>query len=121
MAINTLEMKETDPTKLCFARKQTLFTKNNLLNKEVFLYGDKTQPERDKYNRILAYVATSSQNFTDTNNFADTYFYNDYLVDTGNADTYRATPKAFFFDRLEDKKNKAKEAGLDMWGNGCEN
>ncbi len=113
MAVNTLEMKETDQTKLCFAKKQTQFTKDYLTGKEVYLYADKTQGLRDKYQRILAYVATSSQ---ETN-----YFYNDYLVETGNADTYRASPPAMLFSRFESKRKLAEESGIGMWESTCQN
>lgn len=113
MAVNTLEMKETDQTKLCFAKKQTQFTKDYLTGKEVYLYADKSQGLRDKYQRILAYVATSSQ---ETN-----YFYNDYLVETGNADTYRASPPAILFSRFESKRKVAEESGIGMWGSTCQN
>lgn len=113
MAVNTLEMKETDPIKLCFAKKQTQFTKDYLTGKEVYLYADKTQGLRDKYQRILAYVATSSQETG--------YFYNDYLVETGNADTYRANPPAILFAIFEAKRKIAESKGIGMWGSTCQN
>lgn len=121
MAVDTLEMKETNPNKLCFAKKQTRFTKDYLTGKEVFLYADKTQGLRDKYQRVLAYVATSSQEIVDSNEYQNNYFYNDYLVETGNADTYRANPPAILFSRFETKRNLAEERGLGMWGSTCQN
>jgi endonuclease YncB( thermonuclease family) len=114
-------MKETDPTKLCFAKKQTQFTKDYLTGKEVFLYADKTQGLRDKYQRILAYVATSSQEIEESGEYQDNYFYNDYLVETGNADTYRANPPAILFPRFETKRTIAESKGLGMWGSTCQN
>lgn len=121
MAVNTLEMKETDPTKLCFAKKQTQFTKEYLNGKEVFLYADKTQGLRDKYQRILAYVATSSQDISVSSKYQNNYFYNDYLVETGNADTYRANPPAILFSRFESERRIAETKKLGMWGSTCQN
>ena len=118
MAVDTLEMKEVDTDKLCFAKKQTAFTKDYLVNKDVYLYADKTQGLLDKYQRILAYVATSTENFK---NKDENYFYNDYLIETGNADIYRANPPAILFKRFEDKMNIAKEKKLGMWGKKCLN
>jgi endonuclease YncB( thermonuclease family) len=119
MAVNTLEMKETDPTKLCFAKKQAQFSKDYLTEKEVYLYADKTQGLRDKYQRILAYVATNSQELSD--NYLGNYFYNDYLVDTGNADIYRANPPAVLYERFESKRKQAQDKKLGMWGSACQN
>lgn len=117
MAVNTLEVNSNNLEEKCFARKQTQFTKENLLNREVLLYGDKTQPERDKYRRILAYVATSTNNFVDEIN---NYFYNDYLVQTGNADIYRAAPPAILLKRFEGYRDIAKENRLGMWAGNCQ-
>ncbi len=116
MAVDTLEMKEVNADKLCFAKKQTTFSKDYLLNKDVYLYADKTQGLLDKYQRILAYVATSTENFKNT---SENYFYNDYLIETGNADIYRATPPAILFKRFEEKVNIAKTEKIGMWGEKC--
>jgi micrococcal nuclease len=117
MAVDTLEMKDLDALKLCLAKKQKDFTKMNLGGKQVFLYADKTQGERDKYNRILAYVATSAQ--VVSNNIDYNYFYNDYLVETGNAQTYKARPPAILWERFEAKKKVAEKNMVGMWSGKC--
>jgi endonuclease YncB( thermonuclease family) len=111
LAVNTLEKNSLDDKEKCFALKQTKLTENMLLNKKVFLYGDKTQTERDKYGRLLAYVATSS-------NPGD-YFYNQYLVETGNADSYRASPEAVMYKKYQSLVQESKKLKLNMWSTTC--
>lgn len=117
LAVNTLEKNSNIEIEKCFANKQSEFTKNYLLNKEIFLYGDKTQPQRDKYNRLLTYAATSTENFINIDN---NYFFNDYLIETGNAKTYKASPAAYKLPIFEEKMLKAQNSKLNIWSEKCD-
>jgi endonuclease YncB( thermonuclease family) len=107
LSVNTLEKDSTDAREKCLANMQTQFTKDNLQGKQVFLTYDSTQPQRDKYNRVLAYVATTSS--------STKYFYNDYLMQTGNAKVFLASPKAKNYDLYLKYQNQAQEKKLGMW------
>ena len=85
---------------------QTEFTDTNLLNKKVYLYFDDTQPKRDKYNRLLVYVATTS---------TSTYFFNDLLMQTGNAKVFKATPPAKMYEKYLVYQTAAQNQQLGMW------
>lgn len=91
MAVNTLEKDSTDPREKCFANLATDFTKMNLSNKNVKLYYDRTQPKRDKYGRILAYVQIAGENS----------FYNESLMNSGLSKVYKATPPATEYVKYE--------------------
>lgn len=107
LAVNTLEKNATSTREKCFANMQAEFTKLNLLNKQVYLIVDETQPVRDKYNRLLAYVSTTS--------LITNYYFNDLLIQTGNAKIYKANPKAKKYDEFEIYQSIAKEKKLGMW------
>ncbi len=107
LAVNTLEKNSLVPREKCLAKQETEFTKQNLLNKDVYLISDQSQPKRDKYQRLLVYVATTS---TSTN-----YFYNDLLIQTGNAKVYKASPKALKYDEYVKLQINAQNRKLGMW------
>jgi endonuclease YncB( thermonuclease family) len=106
LSVNTLEKNASSTRERCLAKMQTEFTETNLLNKKVYLYFDDTQPKRDKYNRLLAYVATTS-----TTN----YFYNDLLMQTGNAKVFKATPPAANYSKYLVYQLQAEKEGVGMW------
>jgi endonuclease YncB( thermonuclease family) len=112
IAINTLEKNSLDAREKCLANMQTEFTKQNLLGKEVYLFYDATQPKRDKYNRLLNYVATNT--VADQSGFIN-YFYNDYLIQTGNAKIYVASPPAKKYKEYLALQNQAQKENLGMW------
>lgn len=107
LAVDTMETDSKNTREKCLANTQEEFTKTNLLGKKIFLIEDKTQTVRDKYGRLLAYIATTSA--------TTTYFFNDYLLETGNAKVYKATPPALkYAEYLEIQKN-AQINKLGMW------
>ncbi|MDI9355236.1 MAG: thermonuclease family protein [Cyanobium sp. MAG06] len=54
-----------DPRKIvqCFGKEASNWTKNKLFDKVIKLEYDESQGERDKYNRLLAYVILDGVNF----------------------------------------------------------
>jgi endonuclease YncB( thermonuclease family) len=112
IAVNTPETHKDTKRNECLGNLAKEFTNTSLMNKDVLLFGDSTQPKLDKYNRLLAYVSTDT-----LATVTPTFFFNDILVKTGNAKVYRATPPAFYFNRYQDEQAQAQINKLVMWNN----
>jgi endonuclease YncB( thermonuclease family) len=106
MAVNTLEKMDIDARVKCMAYAATDFTKEKLLNKKVALYSDSTQPARDKYNRLLAYVLIDGESV----------FYNETLILEGLAKVYRASPPAIEYSKYLKIQEEQIKLGKGIWG-----
>ncbi len=105
MAANTLEKKSVDAREKCFANMATVFTTEKLLNKNVYLFGDKTQPLLDKYGRTLAYILEENANI----------FFNEILMYSGLAKTYKASPPAVEWEKYENIRVEIENAKKGIW------
>jgi endonuclease YncB( thermonuclease family) len=105
MAANTLEKDSIDAKEKCFANMATDFTVKNLLNKNIYLYGDKTQPKLDQYDRTLAYVLEEKSNI----------FYNEILMNSGLAKTYKASPPATEWRKYENIRLEMEKQKKGIW------
>lgn len=105
LAVNTLEKDSVDERERCLARMATDFTKTNLLNKKVLLFSDQTQPKRDKYNRMLAYVQVDGS----------LELFNETLMKSGLAKTYKASPPAVEWSKYETIRQAEESAKEGIW------
>lgn len=56
IGVNTPETVDSRTTVECFGKEASEYLKNKLTDKKVILESDPTQPDRDKYDRLLRYV-----------------------------------------------------------------
>ena len=94
---------------ICLGNISKKFTTENLLNHKVELWGDKTQPKRDKYNRLLAYIRIID------NGASSSVFFNDILMQKGYAKVYKASPPATYYEKYSQYQDQAKQQNLVMW------
>ena len=109
LAVNTPEIHNAASRELCLGKLAKEFTKENLLNKQVVLYGDTTQPKRDKYDRLLAYVQVLEANATGTP------FFNEMLMKKGYSKVYKASPVATYYAKYLGYQAEAQKENLIMW------
>lgn len=105
LAVNTLEMTSTSTREVCFAKMAKAFTSKELLNKEVIFIPDPTQPKRDKYGRLLLYLQLVGDNQT----------FNEKLMQTGLAKTYRASPPAREWQKYENIRVEKERQKEGIW------
>ncbi len=105
MVVNTLEKNSLDVREKCLANLGSQFTYKNLMNKNVYLFGDKTQPKLDQYDRTLAYVLEENANI----------FYNEILMNSGLAKTYKASPPATEWRKYENIKLEMEKQNKGIW------
>ena len=113
IAVNTLEKTATNSKEKCFADLATDFTKSNLLNKNVKLFADNTQPALDKYGRTLAYVSIPDYKENEIN--GDTVTFNDSLMRSGLAKTYKAKPPAINYAKYENIRKESEKNKIGIW------
>lgn len=107
LAVNTPESYNTSSRNICLSKLATEYTKNSLLNKQVVLFGDKTQPKEDKYGRLLAYAKEA--------NSSDGEFFNDKLMIHGYSKVYKASPVALYYDKYLKFQKEAQDKKLMIW------
>lgn len=112
LVVNTLELKSANERERCLAKIGKDYTSENLLNKQVELWGDTTQPKLDKYGRTLAYIKVVDANATTTDQF-----YNEKLMNSGLAKVYKASPPGLFYEKYLDLQNKAISDKVGIWNN----
>lgn len=105
LAVNTLEMTSTSTREVCFAKLAKDFTTKELLNKQVTYTSDPTQPKRDKYGRLLLYVQV----------VGDSKMFNEKLMQTGLAKTYRASPPAQEWQKYETIRAEKERQQEGIW------
>lgn len=96
-----------DPRKpvQCFGREASEYSKNLLAGREIRIEPDPLVGERDKYNRLLAYV------WLDENQLV-----NKMLVAGGYAHEYTYRSQAYKYQQLfKDSERQAKMAGNGLW------
>jgi endonuclease YncB( thermonuclease family) len=105
MAVNTLEKDSPDIREKCLANLATQYTQQNLVDKFVYVYGDTTQPELDQYKRVLAYILIGG----------DTEFFNEKIMKTGFAKTYKASPPATEWKKYENIRLEMEKQEKGIW------
>jgi micrococcal nuclease len=101
IGIDTAEMDDKDPTKLCYAKKAFEKNKELVEDKEVRL--EKDLSETDKYGRLLRYV------------YIGDVFVNDYLVRNGFAGVTTYPPDIKFKDQFLEAEKEARENNRGLW------
>lgn len=107
LAVNTLEMDSLDEREKCLAKMAKDFTSNSLLNKEVQIISDPTQPKRDKYGRLLLYLKVIDHEQT----------FNEELMYSGLAKTYKASPSTQEWQKYENIRILQEKDGKGIWDN----
>lgn len=105
IGINTPEIDDKDPFKLCLAQKAASKNKELVEGKEVILVKDIS--ETDKYNRLLRYV------------YVDNIFINDFLVRQGFAQTSTYPPDVKFKEQFLEAEKEARENKRGLWSEEC--
>lgn len=105
LAVNTLETDSADNREKCFAKLAENFTSKTLLNSEVNYRPDPTQPKRDKYGRLLLYIKK----------IGETKDFNEELMYTGLAKTYKATPPAQEWQKYENIRKEMESQKKGIW------
>jgi endonuclease YncB( thermonuclease family) len=103
LAIDTPETKDPRKPVQCFGTEATKKLQSRIGNKFVKLVDDRSQGNRDKYQRLLRYA------------YDGKIFINAEMVKQGFAFSYREYPTKFLaeFNRYE---RQAREKGLGLWG-----
>lgn len=104
IGMDTPETVDPRKTVQCFGKEASNKAKELLLGKKVRIEMDPTQGERDKYNRLLAYVYRD-----------DGLFYNKYMIEQGYAHEYTySTPYKYQVD-FKVAQKLAQTAQLGLW------
>jgi micrococcal nuclease len=105
LAVDSLELKSADPREKCLANLAKDFTTKTLLNQEIVFAVDPTQPKRDKYGRLLLYVSRAGEAKS----------FNQQLMETGLAKTYKATPPAQEWQNYENIRARMESEKRGIW------
>ncbi len=106
IGIDTPETVDPRKPVQCFAVEASKKAKEILTGKNVRLEADRTQGERDKYNRLLRYVFLE-----------DGTLYNKLMISEGYAHeyTYQSNPYKYQEDFIKAER-QAREQGTGLWG-----
>lgn len=102
-----LDTPETvDPRKpvQCFGREASNKAKELLSGKKVRVEIDPSQGERDKYNRLLAYIYRE-----------DGLFYNKYMIEQGYAHEYTYNTPYKYQTEFKEAERKARLSQVGLW------
>lgn len=105
LSINTPEVRNASDRQMCLGKIATNYTESKILNKEVLLFADGTQGNRDKYDRLLAYVALGTS----------TTYFNQELIETGNAKVFYTKPATVMHAKYLELEKQAKVNSIGMW------
>lgn len=110
VGIDTPEAVDPRTPVQCFGTEASDKTKDLLTGKKVRIEKDASQGERDKYDRLLAYVYRE-----------DGLFINKYLVENGYAREYTYNKPYRYQADFKTAQNTAKAQGRGLWApNACE-
>ena len=111
IGINTPETIHPEKAVECFGLEASLKLKELLEGKNVYLEEDKTQNDRDKYNRLLRYVYRN-----------DNLFINQWMIENGFGFEYTYEIPYIYQNEFRLAEKKAKIAKLGLWEEGvCDN
>jgi len=103
LAIDTPETVDPRKPVQCFGKEATNKMKSFVTGKYVKLTDDKTQGNRDKYNRLLRYVYLDNGTFV-----------NAEMVKQGYASSYKQYPTKYLND-FNNLEKQARENNLGLW------
>lgn len=101
IGVDTAEMDDKDPVKLCYAQKAFEKNKELVEGKEIHL--EKDVSEKDKYGRLLRYV------------YMEETFVNDYLTRSGFASAVTYPPDIKYQKQFQEAQREAKDNNLGLW------
>lgn len=104
IGINTPETVDPRKTVECFGKEASAKMNELVSGKEVLVVQDQTQGERDKYQRLLAYIYLS-----------DGTLMNQKMVEDGYAFEYTYNIPYEFQTEFKDAEKNAREKGLGLW------
>jgi len=104
IGIDTPETKDPRKPVQCFGIEASNKATQLLLNKSVRIETDSSQGERDKYNRLLAYVFLQ-----------DNTFYNRYMIQNGYAHEYTYNLPYKYQSDFKSSEKYARENNLGLW------
>lgn len=105
IGVDTPETKDPRKPVQCFGKEAASFTAS-LLPEGTAVRLERDVEERDRYNRILAYVHRAS----------DDLFVNRELIAQGYAVPLTITPNVTFADEFATLAAVARDAGIGLWG-----
>ncbi len=109
IGIDTPELDHPDNKVKCFANKAKNYSSSKLTNQSVFLIGDSTQAEKDRYGRLLRYVVLK-----------DGEVVNFELIKAGYAYEYTYNTPYQYTDEFKGAMQFAQENNLGLWSNICQ-
>lgn len=105
IGVDTSETLDPRKPVQCFGKEASDYSKNLMANKSVRLELDPRVGERDKYNRLLAYVWLENGSLV-----------NDLLIGNGYAHEYTYRSQAYKFQtQFKQSEQSAKESALGLW------
>lgn len=104
IGVDTPETHDPRKPVQCFGERAAEWTVNALSGRSVRLESDSTQGERDKYDRLLAYVWRD-----------DGLFINQTLIKEGFAHEYTYQTPYKYQDAFRSDEQTAREAGKGLW------
>ena len=107
IGINTPETVHPEKAVECFGAEASFKLKELLEGRNVYLKEDKTQNNKDKYNRLLRYVYRG-----------DNLFINQWLIENGYAFEFTYEVPYIYQNEFIQAQNKAKIAKLGLWEDG---
>ncbi len=105
LIVNTPEIRNASDRQVCLGNISKTFVQKVLLNEQVTLWGDTTQPKRDKYDRLVAYIQIGTS----------TKYFNESLMKEGYAKVFYATPTATLYDEYLGYQKQAQAGKIGMW------
>jgi micrococcal nuclease len=104
IGVDTPETKDPRKPVQCFGKEASAVTKKKLLNKKVHLEVDAKQGEKDKYQRVLAYIILE-----DGTNF------NEWLIKEGYAFEYTYNVPYKYQKQFKNAEKYAMENNRGLW------
>lgn len=109
LAVNTPELEKENKEREYYAKEASDYTCNLIKNaKEIKLEYDEKSNEKDKYDRVLAWV------------YVDGYLLNDSLVRNGYAKVDYVYDDYKYVNLLKEHENLAKKENLGIWNENTE-
>jgi len=107
IGIDTPESLDPNTPIQCFSKEATDKMKSLVEGKNIKIEFDKTQGERDKYDRLLLYIWEGDN------------FINDIMIRTGYAHEYTYNLPYNYQKQFKQAEKEAKENKKGLWGNAC--
>jgi len=93
--------------KECFGKEAKGYLKNLIDDKYIYIEFDKTQSERDKFDRLLAYI------------YLENELINEKMIKDGYAFEYTYNLPYNYMGEFKEAEKFARENDLGLWGEGC--